>query len=298
MIFVQNYTSHRSALVKLLLLAGIIGLFCACSSAPPEQDYAEDYRANLQYVTGKPYQHAVYVNSAAFAIQTNEQQTDQPEPLLHVYIEGDGKAFDQGKVTTNPTPDNPLLLKLMAKDNQPAIYLGRPCYFNPSDDLCSPNVWTRQRYSQQVVTSMAGALQQFSQPYRGIVLIGHSGGGTLAALMAAQVPHTKMLVTLAGNLDTFAWAVEHNYQHLKASLNPTDQPPLPEHIIQVHYAGADDAVIDPDWVQAFAEKQQRAEFHRLLAVNHIDGWEEFWPQVLDKLEHYQQFVESKPKPQR
>ena len=273
----------------IAVASALVGMLClsACQSLPPEQAFAKTYGANLQYVSGAPWQHAVYVNPAAFMIQTERQR----DKFLHVYIEGDGNAFVNGKVSVNPTPDNPLMLALMQQDQQPAIYLGRPCYFNPQDTQCSPNLWTRQRYSAAVVHSMAAALESFSASYDGIVLIGHSGGGALATLMAEQLPATRMVVTLAGNLDTFSWAIEHNYQPLKDSLNPADRPPLPQHIIQIHYAGAADPVIDPDWIQSYAEKQHRGEFQGLLEVNHTEGWQEFWPQVLDKLERYQQFTE-------
>lgn len=281
---------------NVTMLAGFFALLVSatfitgCQSLPPEQAFAKTYGANLQYVKGDPYLHAVYVNPAAFHIQT-EQGRDR---YLHVYIEGDANAFVNGKASANPTPTNPLMLQLMQQDQQPAIYLGRPCYFNPKDPKCSPNVWTRLRYSEQVVTSMAKALHNFSASYDGIVLIGHSGGGALAVLLAEKIAGSKMVVTLAANLDTFSWALEHQYQPLKQSLNPIDQPPLPNHIIQVHYAGADDTVIDADWVQAYADKQQRAEFHRLLEVGHVDGWLEFWPQVLAKLAHYQKYVKQSP----
>ncbi|MDX1692267.1 MAG: dienelactone hydrolase family protein [Ketobacteraceae bacterium] len=264
----------------------------ACQSLPTEQAFAKAYGANLQYIQGAPYVHAVYVNPAAFRIQTDQGTGN----YLHVYIEGDANAFVNGKVSVNPTPDNPLMLALMQKDEQPAIYLGRPCYFNPEDHQCSPDVWTRQRYSKAVVHSMAAALKTFSHAYEGVVLMGHSGGGALAVLLAEKEPKTRMVVTLAGNLDTFSWALEHNYQPLKQSLNPLEQPPLPTRIIQIHYAGADDRVIDADWVQAYAEKQHRAEFQRLLAVSHTEGWQEFWPQVLDKLQRYQQFAAPGPIP--
>jgi predicted alpha/beta hydrolase family esterase len=269
----------------LMLLAPLIS---GCQSLPPEQAFAKTYQANLQYVNGAPYVHAVYVNPAAFALQTDNDRGN----FLHVYIEGDGYAFVNGKVSVNPTPDEPLMLALMQQDQQPAIYLGRPCYFNPKDEQCSPNVWTRQRYSQTVVNSMAAALKTFSDSYNSIVLIGHSGGGALAALLAEQLPETRMLVTLAGNLDTFSWALEHSYQPLKQSLNPSDRPALPKSIIQIHYAGEDDSIIDADWVQAYAEKQHRAEFHRLLDVDHTNGWQAFWPQALDKLQYYQQFADT------
>ena len=289
----MNYAHKSTNLIKILSIvtSSLVTLFLlsACKSAPVEQEYAADNQANLQYVQGAPYVHAVYVNTPAFEHQTKHSRGR----FLHVYIEGDGKAFENGRVSVNPTPENPLVLRLMSQDKEPAVYLGRPCYFNPKDDQCSPNIWSRERYSAKVVASMAAALAKFSAAYDGLVIIGHSGGGALAALLAEKVSKVVMIVTMAGNMDTFAWSIHHNYQPLKESLNPADRPPLPNHILQIHYAGADDTVIEADWIQDFADRQHRAEFHRLLDVDHVEGWEEFWPQVLDKLKHYQQFVQPK-----
>ncbi|MCG8671494.1 MAG: alpha/beta hydrolase [Pseudomonadales bacterium] len=279
-------------LSTLLMICALPLLTAGCKSTTTEQNYAAQYTANLQYFAGNPYQHAIYVNPAAFKIQTQQQQKAR---FLHVYIEGDGKAFSGGKVSVNPTPNNPMLLKLMQQDEQPAIYLGRPCYFNPKDNQCSPNVWTRQRYSAKVVQSMLAALSHFSSDYEHVVLIGHSGGGTIATLMAAKEPKAAMLITLAGNLDIFSWALEHQYQPLKESLNPMDLDPLPAQLLQIHYAGANDELINPEWIGDFASKQKRAEFHQLLDIEHVDGWEEFWPQILEKLTLYQQYVKPSPK---
>ena len=69
---------------------------------------------------------------------------------------------------------------------------------------------------------MAAALSDILQrrPYQGLVLIGYSGGGVLAMLLAEQFPATQAVVTVAGNLDTDAWAIEHGYSPLRGSLNP------------------------------------------------------------------------------
>lgn len=113
-------------------------------------------------------------------------------------------------MATDPGPRNPLMLKLMALDTAPAVYLGRPCYPGLSrQPPCNPALWTSGRYSPQVLASLARALQTLIRDTgsRGIVLIGHSGGGTLAMLLAARVPDVRAVVTLAGNLDPDACAV-------------------------------------------------------------------------------------------
>ena len=68
-------------------------------------------------------------------------------------------------------------------------------------------------------------------------MIGYSGGGTLAQLVAEKFTQTRAVVTLAGNLDLAAWVQLHDYTPLGGSLNPAERPPLPGHILQIHYVG-------------------------------------------------------------
>jgi len=60
--------------------------------------------------------------------------------VLHVYIEHDGTPW--ATLTTpaaDPTPSHPLALELMAQDDAPALYLGRPCYFGAArESPCEP----------------------------------------------------------------------------------------------------------------------------------------------------------------
>ena len=52
-----------------------------------------------------------------------------PSGRLHVYLEGDGVPWiTRTLIALDPTPRNPLALRLMALDPAPALYLARPCY--------------------------------------------------------------------------------------------------------------------------------------------------------------------------
>ncbi|PCJ46972.1 MAG: alpha/beta hydrolase [Moraxellaceae bacterium] len=277
----------RSTLIQYALSFLFGALTIGCSTQPYEQSVAKTSHTNLQTVTGSPFIHQVYVNQAAFTDQTDNRS----KRFLHVYIGGDGRAYVNGKFSINPTPLNPLLLKLMEQDIQPAIYLGRPCYFNPIDSNCHPTWWTDRRYNEQVVTSLLAALSHFSSRYDHIVLIGYSGGGALAMLMAEQLKQTQILVTIAGNLDTFEWTTYHQYTPLMESLNPADRPPLRSNIIQLHYAGKKDDNIKADWIKSVSEKQKQAEYHLIDQADHACCWVDLWPKVLKKIESYQSFID-------
>ena len=169
-------------------------------------------------VQGTTYQHVTFVRT-----------TSAPGPL-YVFIEGDGSPWGSGgtRVSDDPTPHHPLALTLAAQTPASIIYVGRPCYFQARNDAaCSPNAWTSERYSGQIVASMAAVIDHYvaANPSRGVVLIGYSGGGVLAVLIAPLV-HASAVVTIAANLDVEAWARWHQYTPLSGSLNPAAQPPL------------------------------------------------------------------------
>ena len=89
---------------------------------------------------------------------------------------------------------------------------------------------------------MVAALRGFLSvhPYRNVVLIGYSGGGTIAWLMAARIPETTRVVTIAANLDIDEWTRIHDYSRLAGSLNPALAPALTPAIEQLHFVGGRD----------------------------------------------------------
>ena len=206
---------------------------------------------------------------------------------MHVYVEHDGTPWlDLTHPAADPTPRSPLALELMAEDAGPRLFLGRPCYFAAIEDLaCAPLLWTHRRYSPEVVASMAAALRRFlvPHPFRRVVLIGYSGGGTVAWLMAAQVPETAEVVTVAANLDTDDWTRIHDYSPLAGSLNPALMPSLSPRIAQVHYVGGRDRNVPPCVVQSFARGHPEARVIEVPEFDHECCWVERWPKLLEEL---------------
>ena len=207
---------------------------------------------------------------------------------LHVYIEHDGTPWlDTRHVAADPTPRTPFALELMARDAGPRLFLGRPCHGEPKDDpRCEPLLWTHRRYSPEVVASMVAALRGFlaSHRHRRVVLIGYSGGGTLAWLMARHVPETVGVVTVAANLDIDGWTRVHGYSPLAGSLNPALLPALAPSIAQLHYAGGRDAKVPPAVVASFQRGHPEARVVVVADFDHECCWVERWPELLGAAE--------------
>lgn len=204
---------------------------------------------------------------------------------LHVYVEHDGTPWLAGsRVSPDPTPRTPVALQLMAKDAGPRLWVGRPCYLVPTTEPgCDPLVWTHRRYAPEVVRSMVAAVRGFvaAHALRDVVLIGHSGGGTLAWLMAGEMPETTAVVTIAANLDTDAWARIHGYSALAGSQNPALMPALPPAIAQRHYVGGRDTNVPPSVVEGFAARHRDARIVVIADYDHECCWVSRWPQLLD-----------------
>jgi len=261
----RPFTEPVAGVLALMLLTGF---GCASPSAQFTQR-AADLGLRAEVVPGTVFQHVVLLRA------------ERPSRTLHIYLDGDGTPWHPWGPASDPTPRNPLVLRLMALDPEPSLYLGRPCYLGFSQTPpCTSALWTTERYSETVVSSMATALSRFLEGTEvdRLVWVGYSGGGTLAMLLAPRFKRTTDLVTIAGNLDIDAWADLHGYARLAGSLNPARLPALPERIHQRHYAGGRDRVvpreviargpIDPDAVIV------------IPTYDHICCWEAIWPTLL------------------
>jgi pimeloyl-ACP methyl ester carboxylesterase len=202
-----------------------------------------------------------------------------------VYLDGDGTPWIAGPPAGDPTPRNVLVLRLLALDPTPAMYLGRPCYNGAAaTGSCSSPLWTRERYSDEVIASLSAAVRRLmtAEGYTRVAWFGHSGGGTLAVLLAVRFPETASVVTIAANLDTDAWAAYMGYQDLSGSLNPASCPPLSRQIQQRHSADGKDRVVPPA-LAAPAAAHLGAPLIVLEAYDHACCWEQVWPTILSDL---------------
>lgn len=273
----SDSNTHSIAARKLACSALCLVLFImvqGCTSPGARVDQvAAEFGFSRELIQGTDFLHVVYRNDSG-----------REAGPLHIYLEGDGSPYlDRRWVSPDPTPRNPLMLQLMALDPGPSVYLARPCYNGRATaPPCDSTLWTEARYSAAVVDSaVAVARRLLSQrQQQALFLIGHSGGGTLAMLMAAQLPETRAVITLAGNLDTDAWTQYHGYESLRDSLNPAQRPPLDKRILQLHLVGTDDDNIPPPMLLSATQRQWRAQVGTVEGFDHSCCWPQLWPTVL------------------
>jgi pimeloyl-ACP methyl ester carboxylesterase len=252
--------------------AALAGIGACASPAARLDAQAQHSGFSREEMRGTAYRHVVYAVGRADGGRT-----------LDVYIEGDGTPYlTRRTVSPDPTPRRPVMLRLMGRGSRPALYVGRPCYGGLANDPpCTPLDWTLGRFSEPIVDSMAAVIERAGVQLGAttVNLFGHSGGGTLALLLARRVPGVRCVVTLAGNLDPDAWTDLHGYSRLAGSLNPAVLGPLPAQTRQRHYVGDRDRVTPPDLVRR-AARRLGAEAVVLAGVSHTRGWEKQWPAIV------------------
>ncbi len=207
-----------------------------------------------------------------------------PRDLLIVYIDGDGSPWIDGgrRISADPTPRVPLALDLALETPGSVLYLGRPCYFAlQGQPVCSPVWWTSRRYSTAVVASLVAAASRYAaaHDFRRVLLVGYSGGGTLAALMARTMPDVAGLVTIAGNLDPPAWTRWHGYLPLIGSLDPAREPP-PRDLPQWDLVGGSDTNVPFRVVKQYFARVPSARVWRYPGFGHVCCWVRAWPLAL------------------
>lgn len=179
--------------------------------------------------------------------------------ILAIYIEGDGLAWINDETPSgNPTPMNPVGLR-MALNNQrhgAAVYLARPCQYVFKDKFaaCKSEYWTNKRFSPYVINAMNQAVSEVKKSYHAkqLILIGYSGGGTVAALIAARRSDVKKLITVAAVLDVKQWELSNSLTPLTGSLDPADEWKKLQSIPQTHWAGGQDTVVSQENAFAYA----------------------------------------------
>ncbi len=203
---------------------------------------------------------------------------------LHVYIEGDGLAWlTRNRQSNNPTPSDSVTRNLVKHDtsNAAVLYLARPCQYQSEEEikLCNPKFWATHRLAPQVINSLSEAIDQAKKKTGSydVSLVGFSGGGGAAVLVAAQRDDVRFLGTVAGLLDHKSWTKKQNITPLHGSLNPVDVISKIQTIPQRHLRGTKDPIVIPAAQEQFCKKiRQKNACIEIQNFKHNDKWHNVW----------------------
>lgn len=213
--------------------------------------------------------------------------------LLVVYVEGDGVAYARpSQPAGDPTPTDPIALRLAMADptGLPVAWVGRPCQYTlPQHGRnCRTAYWTTDRYAPEVVGSLSTALDVLKRRTSAtrLALVGYSGGGTLAALLAARRPDVARVVTVAANLDLAYWTRRDKLQPLSGSLDPAQEAGSMGIIPQMHFTGGNDRSVGTDVVRSYLRALPQGTPVRLMEMptfTHSCCWVKEWPSLASGL---------------
>jgi len=264
----------------------VLGRGLACALALLLAGCAIDDRIGTAAAIARPARLAASdVATATFTLRAWSRIGDPAAPLA-VYIEGDGLAWlSPTEPSLDPTPMQPVGLQLAALDGgSNVLYLARPCQY-VLGPKCRETYWTERTYSPEVIAAMDAAVSRFAGR-AGIHLVGYSGGGAVAVLLAARRTDVLSLRTVAGNLDHAAFTRHHQVSPMTESLNPADSAAAIARIPQIHYIGGRDSVVPRLVADSFARRAGDESCITLVpvpAASHDEGWTGLWKTAASRL---------------
>ena len=273
--------SEKRSGLAIAALINLSFLLAGCVSADPRQQ-ANEIAARAGLLREN-------LHAGPFLIATWSRIVP-PVNRLRVYIEGDGFAWkSRTQPSVDPTPRNPTGLALAAADvNENVLYLARPCQFigPPLPGNCNVSYWTHERFSPVVIDAMDNVLSQVVTRYPGVKLelVGYSGGGNIAALLAAHRTDVRSLRTVAGNLDVAYVNALHHVTAMPDAVSAIDKASALRTLPQIHFSGDADQTVPPTVARRF----QRAVGGHCTRVDVVSGmghgsdWVAIWPQLLTK----------------
>jgi hypothetical protein len=271
----------RSALLKLAAFLLPAAILAGCVARGGDRDAAAAAIARDGRLVAAVYR------GTYFDLQLYRRDSAAPGPLF-VYIEGDGAAYlDPRTPSSDPTPVEPLALRLAAADPGLAVvYVARPCQFPPgrADPRCTTADWTNRRFSSEAVAAVNDAIERehAHAPARPLVLVGYSGGGVIAALVAARRKDVALLITIAAPLDIADWTRRLDLSPLTGSRSPLDDAAVLAQVRQVDFAGERDATVPVETIRrAVARFQPGAKLVVVPAFDHRCCWLDDWPRLRD-----------------
>lgn len=270
---------HKHSYLIFFILLGI----CACKSTSQARLETADLLAARAGMTEEN------ISVLPFIIRSYQRLNDPNEETVRIYIEGDGYAWQN--LTTpshNPTPVNPIGLKLATHDSgRNVMYFARPCQYNQLYDIktCKNDYWTSNRFSSEIVDAMDQAIKKAlsKTKFKKIELIGFSGGGAIAVLLAAQRNDIYSIRTVAGNLDTKTFTDIHNVSEMTGSKNPVSVALKINTVPQIHFIGAKDYIISEEIFHSYYKASQHSQCVKSFVLKNADhqkSWVINWGKLL------------------
>lgn len=265
------------------LLFSIILLLLGCVSIPSLNERID--QANI--IAAEHGWQAISLQTNKFLLHGYEKKQTTKNEIITIYIEGDGYAWvNRNTISVNPTPKNPLALQLAIQSVTPAVYLARPCQFVDleKEPNCNKKIWTHHRFSEEVITSMNQAINQIKDKYQAkhLMLVGYSGGGSIALLATLHRNDVRRVVTVAGNLDTRFWQEKHHLTPMVGSINPADFSQELSVIEQIHFVGGMDKNTGLEQAKSYLSKFPDKQKLKIVLMNEYDHeccWVENWNEL-------------------
>lgn len=238
--------------------------------------------------------HPVGIQTKLFGI-VSFQLDSIKDDTIYIYIEGDGYSWSSSNnPSDDPTPIIPFALYLASKDyHQNMVYLARPCQYLGLDlnlkSNCTSNYWTKDRFSIPIIESMSEAIDGIKSKFhsKSIVLIGYSGGGALALLIAAKRSDIQKVVTVSGNLNVRGWEKEFRIDKLSGSEDPMDYRDRLKGINQLHLIAENDQIVPKNLSYEFINSMDKSPYIEVMIYPDFDHnccWVDNWKD-LQKLFH-------------
>jgi hypothetical protein len=276
--------TYIKIIFSIFLYIVYILFFTGCISSIPTPNERKDVALSL--IKSEKGFFQKNINTSTFDLFTLEKSSNSCKNLtINVYIEGDGLSWiSRNQISLNPTPINPVSLKLMLSDpSNCKIYMARPCQYLNSN-LCEEKYWTSHRFNDKVIQSYNEALDIIKKEYKNssFLLVGYSGGAAVALLTASKRDDISSITTIAGNLDTDAWTKMHNISSLNGSLNPSNFSKKLENIKQHHLIGTDDDIVPKEVFLSYIDKFENKKniSYSMHEATHNCCWEEIYKNYL------------------
>jgi pimeloyl-ACP methyl ester carboxylesterase len=276
--------SACTAAAALVVGALVISALAACATPPEPASRLSSARA----VAASGGLVLVRLPTSLPMMAAESRSPGRAGQRLTVYVEGDGLAWQTREwPSRDPTPVEPVALKLAAAHGLgPVAWVARPCqYVDAQGTACPTSWWTHKRYSEAAVALVNEAIDLLKARHgaRDLVLIGHSGGGTIAAAIAARRDDVAGLVTVASNLDVDHWMNHHGLPPFAERVNPAQAQNAPRQVPQIHFIGGQDKTVPPSTAWSYhaqASPTATARMVEVAAHGHVCCWETAWPALL------------------